>query len=248
MLLYPQINRNYSVTLFSIPFYEDTVDFTCAIELFQDGVYSVCWGSGYVLISNDMAIRWNVMISSGVYTIHDSILSLKDTYTKSCWTYQMKNSMLFPLQVPPFLKSHKLSPAFVLCEREENYAEISSKKSDFIKKHPNKECFTTGLYYNSNAYFLHFYRNKKYQLYFDVPWQNDEVKLTGKIERCKNIKKKDILLSSGTWYRDGNVLVLHDTSLHHDFYALIHGDGNLDGKLQVLMSPNNKLEWFEKVK
>jgi hypothetical protein len=237
------------------------------IMLFEDGTYRVNLHYWHTLTSNlprpdpnetgyvdyfnvskdDADSTYLFVISCGNYKIlDDTLLILTDACTHVQWIYKYLLYYLYPLQVSACLKD-----AMFFTMGEKTSSKLKTTKFQCItkkqvekwqKKQKKVNLFHEGIYHAGIFAILHVNNDATYQLYSSTRLYREGDFIKEKED--PSYKQPELLLSSGTWYRDGNVFVLHDTSLHHDFYALIHGDGNL----QVLMFPDNKLEWFEEVK
>ncbi|MDR1345242.1 MAG: hypothetical protein LBK03_00865 [Bacteroidales bacterium] len=171
------------------------------VELYENGDYEI--------------IRTLVMPAKGSYESADSLLLLKDSYSNVTIAYKFRNNALYPVRTFPFL-NHKLlskdAPEqfhynFIAFRDTSNFV-ISDILAHYNKKEKtNSSSIDTGTYYpclkNHELLFaFHIKANHQYALYH----------------------YGGFLLSSGRWQQQDNLLILYDTSLHHNYYAVIMGD------------------------
>jgi hypothetical protein len=169
-------------------------------------------------------------ISYGKYEINNDTLLLTDSYTHHQMVFKFDNTYaeLFgkenmyvePIKAFPFLMDkiftdwEQQHDAHYEVECGEMFNEVSieinKRISDFKKESAIEYLLEKGNYY----------------------WGSYEITLTGneRYELRLNLNKFDnsklnLLLFSGTWKRDGNILILWDTNFEHQFYGLIWEDG-----------------------
>jgi hypothetical protein len=152
-----------------------------------------------------------VPLSRGKYKIKNSILTLEDNFSGVNIIYRVGKDTLYPICTYSFLNNKILNRERgrwveiyiegIPVRRDTNtaYEEVKQYRDEAAKVAP----VDTGMYspyleeYES-LFWLHLAGDSGYTLHH-----------YGKF-----------LLSSGTWQQTGNIIVFHDTTLYHDFYAL----------------------------
>ncbi|MEI6091902.1 MAG: hypothetical protein WCR42_15720 [bacterium] len=172
----------------------------CNIYLYDEGNYEIHIESVYA--NSDFS--YSLIISFGKYKIKNSNLLLKDQYNGVDFNFEYHNNFVIAKK---FFKCY-LNKTF----KNENY--YSSSKPQFLEYPPiplNKE--------RKNFKSNHKVANI---LYIGTYSKNNNIILDLNKSNKYMFKYKGLLLSEGSWIREGNLLKLFDTNLKHNFYVFIN--------------------------
>jgi hypothetical protein len=226
---YAQLEKYYSV---NIKEFEDNYDrsynghsYDLKISLCKDGNYEI-WLvstslSGLYFDDDDMIsdeIVFYYYISDGGYEIKNDTLFLTDSYTHYQMVYKFDTTCVYPVKTFPFLKNKIFSDISQIyysppkcSEVFEEITSIEEKVSEFRETNIQENLLTKGSYWFHYKYEIKLSEDNKYEL------------ILGNLDI--DYFTFDLLLFSGTWKRDGNILYLWDTNFEHQFYGLIRKDG-----------------------
>ncbi len=226
----------------------------CENSFFKILIEYVSASAGFGDFGGDIE-KGNYLYAWGKYDFQDSTLLLTSIYTKAQWEYKPGNGFLIPVKTSDFMKGKILEEAPSYHIREcslMSYDSTAHEKIDkFQKENITQNVFEDGVYQNNYydspflSLCLSLTKDSTFYLYYSVYSElRKDLTVAGfNIWTPSRMSKNDILLSSGTWQRNGNILELYDTSLEHVFYVLIHKTE----ELQVLMFGDMTKELFYKV-
>jgi len=182
------------------------------ISLCEDDRYNI-----YLISDNSCSIgsvMWHYYISEGIYKIKNDTLILTDLYTNHKVIYKFDNPYLYPVKTFPFM----MDKVFIdygqifsaMCKNIRNDFLTEEKVSAFKRENSQENPLEKGIYWFSK-WTIELSDNEKYELRLQNLHLDDST--------------FDLLLFTGTWRRDGNILLLWDTNFEHQFYGLIREDG-----------------------
>jgi len=231
--------------------------YTLYFSLCEDGNYDIHLEPhpNYDSITGSyMVYMTGVTLSMGKYEEKNNMLYLTDSYTGCKMLFQLvgsfKDSLTFPpvkvksnvkpLQTFPFMKDLKYD-SYIGCGSRAPWYEMKETTVEKIVKefeanntinHPLMDkllasgAFIDGVYkfvpsfFCSGRFEAKLDKDKKYEFSFKAreypPSSN------------KNELELYLIISSGTWERNGNILTLWDTNLQHKFYGLIRKDDSIE--------------------
>jgi len=225
--------RFYSINLMKYYYPKDFSGYDFYLFLYADGNYCIKLEKN----SEFDVILLRPIISSGKYEVENNLIVLTDSYTQCKMLFQLENSNLKPVNTFPFIKDLAFKDYYVCgsVEKEDWMNETTVKKlvGDFEKKNPFTEHLTKDELIKLNPftdglYRYEFYRGERFEIKLD---KNNKYEFSFKVFEESFISSKldlFLIISTGTWNREGNILKLWDTNLKHHFYGLIHKDGSVE--------------------
>ena len=163
-------------------------------------------------------------ISIGRYEVKNDTILLTDSYTRCKMSFQL-DSCLIPIKTYSFMKEIVYKNYYICGKMEKNnLVEIIAEKlaSDFEAESTKNNPFTEGFYryefYRGERFEIKLDKDNKYEFCFKA---FEESFLSSKLDLY-------LVISTGTWERQGNILTLWDTNLQHKFYGLIRKDGTIE--------------------
>jgi hypothetical protein len=215
---YDEMDRFYHVDL---PSYGSTnfSGYRFFFHLCSSGDYHMSFGG-----DNDYSIVYMTYpLSFGKYEIKNDTMVLTDSYNHAQLLFQL-DSGLTPIKAYPFMKEMAFKDYYKVCNmRNESYGEeivVEKKIRDFEKTQVQNTPCDEGIYkheiFNGTRFELILKSNGKYEFNFK------EEDIINFIFSTLNLY---LVISGGTWERKGNILMLWDTILQHQFYGLIREDG-----------------------
>jgi hypothetical protein len=227
---YAQLTKSYSETIAEGSINSGQTTWECEIEfsLCEDGKYelrlnnthhSMVW---YDETTGRPMYSVNTLyysISEGKYEVQNDTLFLTDTRTHHRIVYTFEHPYCIkPVKTFPFLINK------IFTDEQVDYTYYSYDCDEFVDFVPTKietrvEEFKKE---NTQEYFIAKGRYSSGPLTMELK-NEEEYEISFKFDTFES--KIDILLFSGTWKRDGNILYLWDTNFEHQFYGLIREDG-----------------------
>jgi hypothetical protein len=174
---------------------------------------------------DDETLMLDLYISEGNYEVKNDTIAFTDPYTHHQLLYRLDSTSLNPVKTYPFMEEIIFKDYYKVCRIENSNIgeEIPVEKivSNFEKTNTQNNHFEEGTY--------------KYESFFGTRF---ELNLNSDKTYEFNFKEKEIyplsldnqlvlylVFSTGTWERKGEILMLWDTTLQHQFYGLIREDG-----------------------
>jgi len=235
---FAQLNRFYIIDLPKYSYPNKSSNYNLYFSLCKDGSYDV-----HVEENHDFdMIFTGFTISVGKYEVKINTVVLTDSYTGCKMSFQIVNSfpnsqhfppmkpvsLLKPLKTFPFMKN-LVFYVYTPCKNGEPWykmKETTSEKSvkDFEIKNIKNNSFKEGLY---RFEYIH---GEKFEIMLD---KDNEYQFSIKFWKKLQFSVKEeldlyLIISSGTWECNGNILTLWDTNLQHKFYGLIREDGSIE--------------------
>jgi len=215
-----QIDRLYSTRIPKHYSLDDFSKYSLYFSLCENGKYKI------ILLENyNPAFITSFSISEGNYKIKNDTLLLTDSFTENKLLYQLDSAFIKPVKTYPFMREIIFKDHYKEYNVEKNNIskKITIEKivSDFEETNIQNNPFEEGAYrYDmiGARFELKLNEEKKYEFNLKVM---DEFPIDSKLELY-------LVFSIGTWERKGNILVLCDTNLQHNFYGLIRRDGTIE--------------------
>lgn len=210
---YSSVVRHYSIDLSKYYPSKDVSGYYFSLSLCDDGSYNM-----------DLSGWWEVSLiyftSDGSYEIKNDTLILIDSYSHHSLLFNIDSTLLTPIKAYPFMSEiefKEYSKAGSIMKKVYEDVSIEKLVNDFVTKNIQENYFEEGIYaYDAATRFeLNLKKDKKYQFCLKSETLNP---LSYKLNF-------NLIFSTGTWERKGNLLLLWDTNLEHQFYGLIHEDG-----------------------
>ena len=160
---------------------------------------------------------WYYFISEGKYKVNDDTLILTDFYTHHQMKYKFDNPYVYPVITFPFMTGK----VFI------DYGQRDSAKCEIIKVPQSAKEISDFKKENNQEYTLEKGLYKFFKWKIELADDNKfEIHLNVDLYYTRNSDSSlDLLLFTGTWKRDGNILLLWDTNFEHQFYGFIREDG-----------------------
>jgi len=212
---YAQFIRDYSIVLPNYSSAKTISGYSLHFVLSGDSSYRV----GITDYNQEIII--SIPVSDGNYEIKNDTILLTDSYTHYQLLYQLDSTSLYPIKTYPFMKEMVLKDYYKFTQiSKHDYEEISIEKivNDFEIKHNKDYDFEEGIYVYDiwgPRFELRLKSNKMFEFSYK---EEDMSPLYSKLELY-------LIFFTGTWERKGNVLLLWNTNLEHQFYGLIREDG-----------------------
>jgi len=214
---YAQFVRDYSINIFKEYSPKRLVEYSLHFILNENYNYEI------YMIDYNHAIRIIYPFSAGSYEINNDTLLFTDSYTHCQLVYQLDSSAsLIPIKTFLCMKELVFKDYSII-------AQISNDVSDtiFIEKIANDFSISNiqNHHFEEGMYEYDFFHDSKFELYLN---SDKNYMLRFKIEEVNFLSSKlkiNLLFSSGKWERKGNILLLWDTNLEHQFYGLVRKDG-----------------------
>lgn len=185
----------------------------CNVSLYNSGEYDVYLSQN---MTND--IVYSLHLSHGSFFWEANLLTLHDKVNQFHATFLYKNKKIVPQQNFKFLLGKVLSVDISSYLDEKSlepipFSYINAKKErlKYQNDHKEKYLLFSGSYYSADGFLLNLKKEHVFLLSY-------------------KLNSNTLLLSSGTWQRKGNELVLFDTSLKSYFYLLINKNKSLVSK------------------
>jgi len=218
---YAQLGRFYPINFPKYSFPKGLSQFGFTLFLYKDGNYKIELEREPL---SDVIIT-GYTISIGKYVVKNNSIVLTDSYTGSKMLFQLGSSNLKPVKTFPFMKDIVFKEYYEYYRSSEpsyKMKETTAEKlvKEFEEKNIKNNPFTEGLYrfeYMRGERFDIILHNDKYEFSFKL-WENLPFSVKVELDLC-------LIISTGTWERNGNILMLWDTNLQHKFYGLIREDG-----------------------
>ncbi len=250
---YAHLSRFYIIDLPQYGSLERLSNFHLYFDMCDDGSYGIHFERKPYL---DM-IETGYTISIGKYEIKNDVVVLTDSYTDCKMLFQLNSSNLKPLKTFPFIKELPFKEYYIGSSSYEPYFKMKETTAEKLVKefeaknlsnHPFLEGlskFTTknnpfidrfskfisdGLIKGLYRYEYEFYRGERFEIKLD---KDNKYEFNFKVWKYSPSSKKDeldlcLIISSGIWARQGNILTLWDINLQHNFYGLIRKDGSIE--------------------
>lgn len=229
-LVYAQLLRHYYI---SLPKYTRTNDY-CNL------VFSLCKNGSftYNLNNDDMSeFMMDYYTSKGNYEIKNNIVVFTDFYTHLQLQYQLDtciksvnlrmlyhpdSSCLKPVKTFPFMKDIVLKDYHATCFNFLETKHIIKECPAKIVAKNYKKTKTKNFHFEDGNY--RYYLSENIRLEIELN-ENKKYEIRCKEEYRLFSEEMNLLFSFGIWQRKGNILMLWDTNLEHQFYGLIREDG-----------------------
>jgi len=232
---YAQFSRFYIIDIPKYSSSTESSNYNLYFSLCKDGSYDVHIEENPYF---DMILT-GFTISIGKYEVKKNTVVLTDSYTGCKMLFNIVNSFPDSLSFPPMkpvglLKPFKTFPfmknlvydVYTPCGNGAPWYKMKETTAEkIVKEYTSKNkkdiSFEKGVYrygYNSSEKFeVVLDKNNKYEFRFKG-WGYSA-------SSRKNELVLNILISSGTWEQNENIITLWDTNLQHKFYGLIREDG-----------------------
>jgi TonB family protein len=202
-VLFCSCSWNYAQTFVSGIYEINNFDTTlsCYIEFYADERYQLILEEH---VTNDMVE--STILSYGRFNIKKDVIILFDAvHGFEMEFYISKTKQIIVTKGFIFLMRKVLTfdqDIYTKCMKPEiNPEKQQRSRAEYLRLHSTLYTFHYGQYGSVSAYQLDLKRDKQYTLFY-----------------------KDILISEGTWKRQGNEIILFDTHLQHSFYVLVGKD------------------------
>jgi hypothetical protein len=213
---YNLLSRFYSIDFPKSSSSNSSIGCSFSLHLCKNGNYYID------LMYGDYEVHTIYPLSFGKYDIINDTVVLTDSYYKYQLLFQL-DSCLIPIQTYPFMKELVYKDYYKVCnlggEKHKEEIPIEKKIKDF-KTANIHQCNR----FEENIYrYVSFGTRCELKLFFD-----NEYKLNFAVNSMSLFPSSmdlHLILSTGTWERNGNILTLWDTNLQHNFYGLIREDG-----------------------
>jgi len=222
-----QLSRVYSIGLHKYFSPNSFSDYTLGFFIDVDGNYLI-----ELMNFPSFPINKDYYISVGKYEINNNIIYLTDSYTGCKMSFRLDSINLKPIKTYPFM-SKLIYNEYDICGRLKKNDRIKETTvenlvSDFKTKNINTNPLAEGLYrfeyFSRNRFETKLNKDGKYEFCFKYLGDSQSFR---KIDRSY-FPELYLVISTGTWERKGNILVLWDTNLQHKFYGLIRKDGSIE--------------------
>jgi TonB family protein len=191
----------------------------CSVEFHENGCYELELSKN---VTSDIIV--GLLLSYGRFEIKDSkIILYDDVYKYSMILSVCENKKLKVLEgfcCIMFRNFIYESPSYeydCMNKPETTYAEHQKERALYKTTHTTVYPLESGLYFGTFSQ-LNLQSNDRYTLYF-----------------------YNILISEGTWGKEGNEIYLYDTNLHHNFYVLVEEETLIGKYLPGSFRDNNIL-------
>jgi hypothetical protein len=232
---YAQFSRFYIVDLPKYSSPTKSSNYNLYFSLCKDGSYGVHVEENPYF---DMILT-GFTISLGKYEVLKNTVILTDSYTGGKMSFQIVNSfsdslifsptkpvsLLKPLKTFPFIKNLVFDVS-TPCGNGESWYKMKEVTAEKIV-HDFKIKSIKNIFFKEGLYRFEYIHGEKFEIILDKDNKYEySIKFWKKLPF--SVKEELVLylvISSGDWEREGNILTLWDTNLQHKFYGLIREDG-----------------------
>jgi len=232
---YAQFSRFYLIELPKYSSPNKSSNYNLYFSLCKDGSYAVHIEENPYF---DMILT-GFTISVGKYEIKKNTLVLIDSYTGCKMLFQIVNSFPDSLFSSPTKPVSLLKPYKTFSFMKNLVFDVSTPCGNGELWYKMKEATAEKIVYNfkikniknnsfkEGLYRFEYMHGEKFEIMLDKDnkyvfsikfWKNFQFSVKEELDLY-------LVISSGTWERNGNIITLWDTNLQHKFYGLIREDG-----------------------